>query len=50
MEKEREKEMCVMCKKVVPGVYKDTPVDQRDYYIEGGGQLCRKCHLSIYKK
>jgi hypothetical protein len=31
------------------GVLKKTPINQREYYIEGSGQLCENCYRKIYK-
>ena len=42
-------ERCVICGK--PTEYrKDVPIDKRECYIEGAGQLCRKCYFEIYLK
>jgi len=56
MEKEKEKECCVVCDKETEYT-KDTHIDQRKYYVEGAGQLCKecyafckKCYASIYCK
>ena len=44
-----EVERCVICGK--PTEYcKDTPIDKRERYIEGAGQLCRECYFEIYLK
>lgn len=43
MEKEREKEYCIMGCGRWTGNYKDTPIDQRKNYIEGGGDPCEEC-------
>lgn len=45
---EQEKDKCVVCKRKTPYT-KDTPIDERLYYIEGAGQLCKNCHERIYK-
>ncbi|MBA7623339.1 hypothetical protein ES703_30734 [subsurface metagenome] len=47
--KESELEKCVMpnCGKIV-NIRKDTPVDSREYYVEGAGQLCKDCYARIY--
>ena len=42
-----EKEYCVKCGKETPYT-KDVPIDQRDCYIEGAGQLCDDCFIEIY--
>ena len=44
-----EVERCVICGK--PTEYrKDTSINKRECYVEGAGQLCRKCHFEIYIK
>ena len=42
-----EKECCVRCGKETEYT-KDTPIDQRENYVEGGGQLCKECYALIY--
>ena len=49
MEKEKEKECCVVCGKETEYA-KDAHIDQRARYVEGAGQLCKKCYASIYCK
>ncbi len=39
---------CVLCSKETD-VPKDQHIDLRKYYIEGVGQLCKKCFDKIYK-
>ena len=39
-------EKCVICKKRTD-VLKTTPIEERDYYVEGVGQLCKKCYLKM---
>lgn len=41
---DNEYEICIMCH-CETDIKKNTPVDQRKYYIEGFGQLCKKCYL-----
>ena len=42
-------EHCVICGK--PTEYsKDTPIGKRECYVDGAGQLCRKCYFEIYIK
>ncbi len=41
------KDRCVMCAKQTE-YDKDTHIDNRKYYIEGAGQMCRGCHTRIY--
>ena len=44
-----EAERCVICGK--PTDYSvDTPIDKRECYVEGAGQLCRKCYFEVYIK
>ena len=44
-----ENDLCVICGK--PTEYRaDTPIDKRECYVEGAGQLCRKCYFEIYLK
>jgi hypothetical protein len=42
-----EKDSCVVCGKETEYT-KDTHIDLREYYIEGAGQLCEECYVSIY--
>ena len=43
----KEIEYCVICHK--PTKYtKDIPIDERQHYVEGAGQLCGKCFVEIY--
>ena len=39
MPEERKREKCVICGALTP-YFKDTPIDLRDGYVEGGGQTC----------
>jgi len=32
------------------GVLKKTPIDERECYVEGCGQLCQACWEDIYKE
>jgi hypothetical protein len=41
-----EYERCVICNKLTD-VKVSTPVENRPHYVEGIGQLCRKCFLEI---
>ena len=41
-------EKCVSCNGLTPYT-KLTSIYKREYYIEGGGQLCKKCYVKIYK-
>ena len=40
---------CVSCGKETEFTA-DMSVDEREYYIEGSGQLCKKCFTTIYKE
>ena len=40
-------ENCITCG-INTGVRVNTPIDFRDYYIEGAGQLCVRCYNSTY--
>lgn len=40
--KKEETEKCILCGRDT-GVLRSTPIDQRAYYIVGGGQLCISC-------
>lgn len=41
-------EVCVLCGKQTD-IRRDTPVDFRDAYICGCGQLCRSCYDELYQ-
>jgi hypothetical protein len=47
MEKEVEKEDCIYCGKETE-VPVNTPVDLRENYVDGAGQLCPQCFKKIY--
>ncbi len=52
IEKKRKKEeieKCVLCGEPTPYLI-TTPISERNYYIEGSGQLCGNCHRDIYKE
>lgn len=42
-------EKCVMCGKET-AVEKDSDINFRPYYVEGGGQCCRECYNKVYGK
>lgn len=42
-----ETDKCVSCGEDT-GVPKEKPVDIRYFYVEGAGQLCKKCWNKIY--
>ncbi|MBS5469070.1 MAG: hypothetical protein KHX69_09670 [Clostridium sp.] len=49
MEKQEESryETCIFCRKATD-VPKEKDISERNYYIEGAGQLCRECYFEIY--
>ena len=44
-----EKEKCVVCGADTPYDF-SAPINEREFYIEGAGQLCQKCHYELYLK
>ncbi len=42
-----EFEVCVSCKKKLD-IKKDMPIEMRQYYVAGVGQLCKKCYVKLY--
>jgi len=40
-------EKCVSCG-VITDIHKNTDVNYRFYYVEGGGQLCKKCFDRVF--
>ena len=40
---EKTPEHCVLCGKITP-YFTDTPIKERDYYIQAAGQLCGECY------
>lgn len=47
--KKTEYEICACCGKVTK-VKKSTPIEFRDNYIEGAGQLCVQCVKELYSE
>ncbi len=45
--KAEEMDLCVYCGRLSEEK-KSTPINLRKYYIEGAGQLCKKCYEYIY--
>ena len=43
------KEKCVICGKETAYDFQ-TPISQRAFYMEGAGQLCRKCFCELYER
>lgn len=48
-EKQDEKEECVLCHEPTEYSY-DTPIGERQFYIEGCGQVCKKCFNEYIRK
>ena len=46
---EEEYETCVVCHKLTK-VKKNTDIDIRSHYVEGVGQLCKRCFKELYQK
>jgi hypothetical protein len=44
-----EKEKCINCGAETPYL-KNLPIDLRENYIEGAGQLCKTCFDKLYDK
>ena len=42
-----EKELCIRCNKLTP-YHPNTPITLRRYYVEGSGQLCEQCYITLY--
>ena len=40
-------EKCVSCG-VTTDIHENTDVNYRFYYVEGGGQLCKKCYDRVF--
>lgn len=38
---------CVICGADTPYRF-STPISEREFYVEGSGQICIKCHRKIY--
>lgn len=47
IQKPAAKEYCILCGKLTD-TEKRQPLTQRNYYIEGAGQLCRECYRELY--
>ncbi len=43
-----DKDKCVSCTKETK-YDKSTPIQYRYHYVEGGGQLCKKCWRETYE-
>ena len=44
-----KKECCVICHQETD-IFEDTPIELRDNYVEGVGQLCPECVLKMEKE
>lgn len=40
-------DLCVICSESTE-YHKDQNINERNYYIEGAGQLCEKCYKKLY--
>jgi len=47
--KDLNNDRCVSCNELTPYT-KDTSIYVREFYVEGGGQLCKKCYKKIYNE
>ena len=47
--KESKYEVCAICHKPTD-IRKDTPIDVREHYVYGVGQLCIRCFRGTYHK
>ena len=43
------KEKCVLCGKQLE-VLTTTPIQERQFYIEGSGQLCKECYHEVFNQ
>ena len=41
------KEYCILCGRLAEAA-REQPLSEREYYIEGAGQLCRECYQELY--
>ena len=46
LENEYEYEICIVCHKELD-IKKDTPILEREFYIEGAGQVCIDCYIEL---
>lgn len=44
---EKEMERCVLCG-CLTDILRDCAISERQYYVEGAGQLCRECFSEVY--
>ncbi len=47
MESISKKDRCIMCSEKTEYT-EHTHIDERQYYVEGAGQMCRGCYTKIY--
>lgn len=45
---EEKFDLCIICNKKTDYL-SSTPISLREFYIEGAGQLCKKCYKKVYK-
>lgn len=46
---QEENERCLLCGCEL-SVRRDTPIEKRQYYVIGCGQLCGSCYYQVYYK
>ncbi|MBQ3020191.1 MAG: hypothetical protein IJD77_06370 [Clostridia bacterium] len=49
LDKEKNIEKCVICGKETGYTY-NVSIGERQFYIEGAGQLCEQCYYELYVK
>jgi len=49
LDKENAIEKCVVCGKETEYTY-NISISERQFYIEGAGQLCKQCYYDLYIK
>lgn len=42
-------EKCVICQRKNEYIH-GVPISERNYFVEGAGQLCKKCYYDLYVK
>lgn len=46
---DNDREICVACGNETEYMF-STPINKRQHYVEGAGQLCPQCYYDIYVK
>lgn len=44
-----EQDLCILCGGET-GYARSVPVDMREHYVDGAGQLCPECDALVYEK